>query len=104
MAQGAPGRPTGAVRRGDSSQPVAVYNRWCKGCSICVEFCPQKVLELSSEGKAIVARPEKCTRCRLCEVLCPDFAVTVSPKQEKASVESEPDGPEGEPVAKGRAK
>lgn len=104
MAEDAPGRPTGAARRSDSSQPVAVYNRWCKGCSICVDSCPWKVLELSSEGKAVIVHPDKCTRCRLCEVLCPDFAITVFPKKEKVADKTEGDGSEGEPVAKGRSK
>ncbi|MEW6229878.1 MAG: 4Fe-4S binding protein [Bacillota bacterium] len=29
--------------------------------------------------KARVAHPEKCTRCGLCEIMCPDFAIAVAP-------------------------
>lgn len=57
---------------------VLVINRgWCKGCNICVAFCPQDVLELDSDEKVVVARVEACTYCGLCEVRCPDFAITL---------------------------
>ena len=29
---------------------------WCKGCGICVELCPKKVLELDDTDKVIAAR------------------------------------------------
>ena len=56
---------------------------WCKGCNICVAFCPTQVLELDSAEKVVVARPEDCTYCGDCEVRCPDFAIWVV--REKAS-------------------
>ncbi len=62
---------------------VLVYDRWCKGCGICVEFCPRKVLRLSEAGKAEVVAADRCTRCGLCEMLCPDFAITAPEKDEK---------------------
>lgn len=48
---------------------------WCKGCKICVHFCPAGVLELDSEDKAVVVRPEDCICCMMCELRCPDLAV-----------------------------
>lgn len=57
---------------------VLVVNRdWCKGCNICVAFCPANVLELDSDEKAVIARIEACTYCGLCELHCPDFAITL---------------------------
>ena len=50
---------------------------WCKGCGICVRFCPTKVLELDALGKAVAARPEDCICCRMCELRCPDLAIEV---------------------------
>ncbi len=55
-----------------------VINRdWCKGCDICVAFCPEKVLELDEEGKVTAPMLERCTYCMLCELRCPDFAIEV---------------------------
>jgi 2-oxoglutarate ferredoxin oxidoreductase subunit delta len=50
---------------------------WCKGCGICVAFCPKQVLEMDRDDKAVAARIEDCIACRLCELRCPDLAITV---------------------------
>ena len=57
---------------------VTVFPNWCKGCDLCVEFCPGKVLEHGEEGRVIVGHPEKCTGCHWCELHCPDFAIFVT--------------------------
>ena len=57
---------------------VTVFPNWCKGCGLCVEFCPAGVLEQGADGRVIVAHPEKCTACRWCELHCPDFAIFVA--------------------------
>ncbi|WP_297421315.1 2-oxoglutarate ferredoxin oxidoreductase subunit delta [Thermococcus sp.] len=55
----------------------------CKGCGICVEMCPRKVFEWSKELSEkgvhypIPVNAEKCVKCKLCELLCPDFAIAV---------------------------
>lgn len=48
---------------------------WCKGCRICVEFCPEKVLAMNEVEKARLAHPEKCSGCGMCELRCPDLAI-----------------------------
>ena len=61
---------------------VVINRDWCKGCGICVAFCPKKVLDLDSMGKAFVANPEACNGCRLCELRCPDLAIEVIEEDE----------------------
>ncbi|MCD6487242.1 MAG: 4Fe-4S binding protein [Syntrophobacterales bacterium] len=48
---------------------------WCKGCGICVEFCPQDALSIDDMEKAILEYPEKCNSCGMCELRCPDLAI-----------------------------
>ena len=59
-----------------------IDKEWCKGCGICVHFCPKKVLELDKDGKVEVARPEECIVCTLCELRCPDLAIQILKEQE----------------------
>lgn len=59
-----------------------IDRNWCKGCGICVHFCPKSVLELDDEGKAVAVRPEDCICCRLCELRCPDLAIEVKIQKE----------------------
>jgi 2-oxoglutarate ferredoxin oxidoreductase subunit delta len=59
------------------SRNLEINREWCKGCRICVAFCPKQVLELDAEGKAFVARPDDCIWCRDCEIRCPDMAITI---------------------------
>lgn len=49
----------------------------CTGCGICVDECPQEVLELDSEDIATVAHPENCDSCATCEDACPTEAITM---------------------------
>ncbi len=60
----------------EKSAVIKVTVEWCKGCEICVTFCPKNVLEMEG-GKVTVARSEDCSKCMLCELRCPDFAITV---------------------------
>ena len=57
---------------------VQINRDWCKGCGICVAFCPKDVLELDEHEKAVVKRLEDCNACGLCELRCPDMAIEVT--------------------------
>jgi 2-oxoglutarate ferredoxin oxidoreductase subunit delta len=53
-----------------------IINRdWCKGCSICVHFCPNDALVLDEVEKARLVYPERCNGCGFCELRCPDLAI-----------------------------
>jgi 2-oxoglutarate ferredoxin oxidoreductase subunit delta len=60
---------------------ILIDREWCKGCRICVALCPEDVLALDSEQKAVVLHPERCNLCRSCELHCPDLAVEVRGKR-----------------------
>ncbi len=72
---------------------VHINDALCKGCDICVEFCPKEVFEVSGEVGPrgyfvpLVARPKDCSACMLCEHLCPELAITVivQKKRKKAA-------------------
>ncbi|MCD4677302.1 MAG: 4Fe-4S binding protein [Desulfobacula sp.] len=59
-----------------------IDKEWCKGCGICIHFCPKNVLEFDNHGKAKAARPEDCIACKLCELRCPDLAIQIIEEQE----------------------
>ena len=65
---------------------IVINPDYCKGCSICIAFCPMKVLHPSKDINAKgyifpeVIHIETCTQCKLCEIVCPDLAIAVSPQ------------------------
>ncbi|MEO0081922.1 MAG: 4Fe-4S binding protein [candidate division WOR-3 bacterium] len=68
--------PTEVVTPG--GHRFTLLRHFCKGCRICVEFCPTRTLELDDRFKVKVAYPEKCIACRMCELRCPDLAIFVT--------------------------
>jgi 2-oxoglutarate ferredoxin oxidoreductase subunit delta len=70
---------SGATKR-SRSRPrghVTIFGTWCKGCGICIEFCPQGVFEANGQGRPVVVHEHKCTACHWCDIHCPDMAITV---------------------------
>lgn len=54
-----------------------IQRQWCKGCRVCVAFCPKQVLDIDGEGKVYAKNLENCIYCGLCELRCPDLAIEV---------------------------
>ncbi len=48
----------------------------CIGCSVCVESCPNAVLELK-DGCPFAVQPEKCEGCEVCVALCEQEAIEI---------------------------
>ena len=59
---------------------VKIKKEWCKGCGICVEFCPKNVLALDHHEKIEIVNREACILCGKCEMRCPDFAIYLGGK------------------------
>ncbi len=63
---------------------VEIDEKRCKGCELCIEVCPRKVLHLSRKLGPLGYYPavfeegeQHCTACRLCVIVCPDVAMTL---------------------------
>ncbi len=61
---------------------VIVNKDWCKGCGICVAFCPTNTLEMK-EGKVEIVDMDACIECGLCELRCPDFAIYLGGRKDE---------------------
>jgi 2-oxoglutarate ferredoxin oxidoreductase subunit delta len=63
---------------------ITVKTEVCKGCALCVQFCPRKIIALSKERinskgyhPAELLDESKCTGCAACATMCPDVAIIV---------------------------
>lgn len=66
--------------RQDKDFALIINRDRCKGCGLCVDTCPKKVLilgDLNSRGykTSTAINPDDCIKCRRCERTCPDFAI-----------------------------
>ena len=63
---------------------VTINIDWCKGCGLCAEACPKKIISLASDKlnkkgyhPACVTDEEKCIACAMCAVMCPETVIKV---------------------------
>lgn len=63
------------------SSEITIKHARCKGCGICIAFCPKKVLALDELSKVQIVNAEACIACGQCELRCPDYAIFVDRKE-----------------------
>ncbi len=76
---------------------IVVDKEKCKGCLLCVQACPQKILFKSEyfnkQGYQVMAMQEgaeeKCTGCAFCATMCPDVVITVFRTKKKTADKKE---------------
>jgi len=51
----------------------------CIHCNACVNACPENVFDAVPGAAPVIARPDDCQTCILCELYCPTHALYVSP-------------------------
>ena len=67
------------------SNYVVIDSERCKGCRLCIAFCPKGVLKPASRinrmgytlAEVSKEKTHDCTGCGICALMCPDVAVTV---------------------------
>jgi len=76
------------------SNRVKLNQKWCKGCGLCIEICPKNVYDRESKvspkgfREIIIKNPDLCNQCQLCELLCPDLAITIQKDKKDATIKS----------------
>ncbi|MDD4290037.1 MAG: 4Fe-4S binding protein [Patescibacteria group bacterium] len=59
------------------------HPKYCKGCGLCIEFCPKKCLEFTDTERGVYGNDtikcdiSKCIQCKICERICPDGAIKI---------------------------
>ena len=63
---------------------IAIDTEVCKGCELCVHFCPKNLIDMAdgfnSKGyqfARLVDEEQACSGCALCAKICPDVAIEV---------------------------
>lgn len=72
---------------------VTFREEHCKGCLLCVNACPQKIIVQSPRfnrlGYKVVEVPEenmsKCVGCAACGMVCPDYVIKVYRSAKKSA-------------------
>ena len=75
-------RPEAAAPTIRTRGTVVIDVQACKGCVLCIDACPPRVLEmttheLNDRGYPYPVLHAGCTGCRACSQICPDFVFQV---------------------------
>ena len=62
---------------------IEINQELCKGCLICMSFCPKDIISSRDKSNAsgylpvVFKNSEECTGCAICAVVCPEVAIEV---------------------------
>lgn len=62
---------------------ITISPEVCKGCELCISFCPKGVIKLSDKPNtagychALYLENGECTGCAVCAIVCPEVAIEV---------------------------
>jgi 2-oxoglutarate ferredoxin oxidoreductase subunit delta len=65
------------------SGKIEINQALCKGCELCINFCPRNVIALADKLNAAgylpaaVKNAAECTGCATCALVCPEVAIEV---------------------------
>ena len=62
---------------------IEIDREMCKGCELCITFCPKNLIVSSDKFNAGGYQPASfndsidCTGCAICALVCPEVAIEV---------------------------
>lgn len=63
---------------------IEIDKERCKGCKLCVVFCPKGCIksedlinERGARAVLFLDKDNKCTGCSFCAIVCPDVCIEV---------------------------
>jgi 2-oxoglutarate ferredoxin oxidoreductase subunit delta len=62
---------------------IEINQEVCKGCELCISFCPKNAISVSGKlnaagyGPASFNSAGECTGCAVCALVCPEVAIEV---------------------------
>ncbi|MDA8385248.1 MAG: 4Fe-4S binding protein [Actinomycetota bacterium] len=65
--------PGEVIRYEQLDASLTVRRAYCKGCLLCIDSCPSKILKLDADDLIYVTDIDACIFCGACAGRCPDF-------------------------------